>query len=229
MIFYPNSYAATGNQTHVSLVAPLLRDLNTGCFTDWATATSARKKQKLDSFETTFCWNGFKSDIRFFKEKKCLLKPQTNQDPILWRNIQRKFTLSWIFSKLIGWFKLGDNFWESLNFNVPYNLSEYFFKELVPFFKWPLIGEIEKTSLKQTANNQIWLQGRFPFMVNKMFLAIGISMKLSICRCDQYFFHKVCQKLLNQKYEFTNNEKPHKKSIASKEGLILKLGKGKWH
>ena len=35
------SYAATGNQTHVSSVAPLLRDLNPGRFTDSATAAAA--------------------------------------------------------------------------------------------------------------------------------------------------------------------------------------------
>ena len=31
---FPNSYAATGNRTHVSSVAHLLRDFNPGCFTD---------------------------------------------------------------------------------------------------------------------------------------------------------------------------------------------------
>ena len=31
---FPISYAATGNQTHFSSVAPLLRDLNPECFTD---------------------------------------------------------------------------------------------------------------------------------------------------------------------------------------------------
>ena len=31
---FPTSYAATGNRTHASSVAPLLRDLNPGRFTD---------------------------------------------------------------------------------------------------------------------------------------------------------------------------------------------------
>ena len=39
--FFPTSYAVTGNQTHISSVAPLLRDLNPGCFSNWATATRA--------------------------------------------------------------------------------------------------------------------------------------------------------------------------------------------
>ena len=38
---FPNSYAATGNWTHISSVAPLSRDLNLGCFTNWATAAAA--------------------------------------------------------------------------------------------------------------------------------------------------------------------------------------------
>ena len=40
-IFFPNSYAATGNQTHVSSVASLLRDLNPGYLTSWANAAAA--------------------------------------------------------------------------------------------------------------------------------------------------------------------------------------------
>ena len=39
----PHSYAATRNRTHISSVAPLLRDLYPGCFTDWATAAAATK------------------------------------------------------------------------------------------------------------------------------------------------------------------------------------------
>ena len=35
------SYAATGNRTHVSVVAPRLRDLNPRRFTDWATSAAA--------------------------------------------------------------------------------------------------------------------------------------------------------------------------------------------
>ena len=34
---FPDSYAATGIQTHFITVALLLRDLNPGCFTGWAT------------------------------------------------------------------------------------------------------------------------------------------------------------------------------------------------
>ena len=32
--FFPNSYAATGNETRITSVAPLLRDLNPGRFID---------------------------------------------------------------------------------------------------------------------------------------------------------------------------------------------------
>ena len=38
-------HAATGNWTHISSVAPLLRDLSPGGFTDWATAAAAWKVQ----------------------------------------------------------------------------------------------------------------------------------------------------------------------------------------
>ena len=40
-------YAATESRTHVSLVAPLLRALNPGHFTDWATAAVAKSQTKL--------------------------------------------------------------------------------------------------------------------------------------------------------------------------------------
>ena len=40
--FFPNSYPATGNQTHVSSVAPLLMDLKSGRFTNWGTAAAAK-------------------------------------------------------------------------------------------------------------------------------------------------------------------------------------------
>ena len=46
---YPTSNAATGNQTHVSSVVPLLWDLNPECFTDWATKATA-KLCKTDYF-----------------------------------------------------------------------------------------------------------------------------------------------------------------------------------
>ena len=39
---FPNSCAPCWNQIHISSVAPLLRDLNQGCFTDWATAAMAK-------------------------------------------------------------------------------------------------------------------------------------------------------------------------------------------
>ena len=39
--FFPNSYAVTVNQTHVSSVEPLLRYLNLGRFTDSATVAKA--------------------------------------------------------------------------------------------------------------------------------------------------------------------------------------------
>ena len=38
---FPTSYAATGNWTHISSVAPLLRDLNPRRFIDWAAAAAA--------------------------------------------------------------------------------------------------------------------------------------------------------------------------------------------
>ena len=34
--FFLNSYAVTGNRTHVSSAAPVLRHLNSGCLTGWA-------------------------------------------------------------------------------------------------------------------------------------------------------------------------------------------------
>ena len=39
--FFPTSYATIGNRTHVSLAAPLVRDLNPGRFTNWATSAVA--------------------------------------------------------------------------------------------------------------------------------------------------------------------------------------------
>ena len=43
VMIFPTSYAVTENQTHVTLAAPILRDLNSGCFTDRATATCSNQ------------------------------------------------------------------------------------------------------------------------------------------------------------------------------------------
>ena len=51
---FPTSYAPTGNWTHISSVAPLLRDLKPGHFSDWATVVAA-SEQVTGFICLTFC------------------------------------------------------------------------------------------------------------------------------------------------------------------------------
>ena len=62
---FPTSYAATEIQTHVSSVAPLLRDLNPGRFTDWATAAAARVPKRLNAIKRLKQLTSGSSEILF--------------------------------------------------------------------------------------------------------------------------------------------------------------------
>ena len=91
MILFPNSYAATGNQIHVSSVAPLLRDLNSGRFTVWATGAAA-----LCTKGDTFLTNGLNGQFCNFADSRTTTQHvlQSGQRFISFK--RRKFDLwSW--------------------------------------------------------------------------------------------------------------------------------------
>ena len=64
---FRNSHATTGNQTHTSSVAPLLRNLIPGCFTDRATAAVAKKVLKY--FSTFWSFLAFGRSVPTLQNK----------------------------------------------------------------------------------------------------------------------------------------------------------------
>ena len=109
---FPTSYAATGNQTHVSSVAPLVRDLNPGRFTDWATAAATKKKLNWILFPTKCCIMGEMTGMNFqiLKGAKVFifrnrggwfrLKISNNLAPIRSRWASRRLQPNWFRPKL---------------------------------------------------------------------------------------------------------------------------------